>query len=168
MSGSRSSPPACSAGSRFAFGCASARCTTDGQFLQIERLGQIVERAAFGRRDRRQDRVLRAHHDHRKLGTDALDARNQIEAVFVRQNDVGDDEVAVAGRNPAPEARRGSRRAHVIARAAERLVEHGADRRVVVADQDRSGGHVSFPRSHRPPWAAGCGISCGAEWNRIR
>ncbi len=86
---------------RFALGLRSGkRALNDGrQFLQVEWLGQIIEGAALCRRDRRQNRVLRAHHHDRKIGPHALDARDEIEAVFVGQNDIGDDEIALAGRN---------------------------------------------------------------------
>ncbi len=107
------------------------------QFLQVERLGQIVEGAALGRGDRGQDGVLRAHDDDRKIRTHALDAGQQIEAVLVRQHDVGDDKIALAGRDPAPQPGRRAGGAHVITGAAEGLIEDGADRRIVIGHEDQ-------------------------------
>ncbi len=109
-----------------------------GQFLQVEGLGQIFERAAFGRGDRGQKRILRAHHQDGQIGTHALDARNKIEAAFIRQHHVGDDQIALARRNPAPQAGRRAGRAHVATGAPQRLVQHRANGAVVVADQELS------------------------------
>ena len=103
-----------------------------------------------------------------KIGPHALDARDQIEAVLVGQHDIGDDEIALARRHPAPQARRGAGRAHVIARAAQRLVQHGADGAVVVGNKDGACRHVSSPPDRCRLAAAGCGRSCGAARSRIR
>ena len=107
-----------------------------GQFLQVEGLGQIFERAALGRGDGGEKRVLRAHHHDGQIGPHALDARDQIEAAFVGQHHIGDDQIALARRDPAPQAGGRAGGAHVIAGAAQRLVQHGADGAVVVGDQD--------------------------------
>ena len=74
------------------------------QFLQVERFGQIFISAAFGCRDGGENIVLRAHHHDRQFRAQTFDARQQVEDVFIRQHDIGDDEIAVALRNPAPKA----------------------------------------------------------------
>jgi len=133
---------------RFAFDLWTGERALDdgGQFLQIERFGQIVESTAFGGRDRGQDRVLRAHHDDGQIGAQTLDAWDEVETVFVGQDHVGDDEIAVAGRYPAPQTRRGARRADVIPGAPQSLVQHRADCRIVVGDKDHAVRHRSLPR----------------------
>ncbi len=73
------------------------------QLVQIERLGQVFERALFGRRQCGHQRVLRAHDDDRQLRPELLDAGNQVEGVFVGHYDVGDDDVPLTLRHPAPE-----------------------------------------------------------------
>ena len=71
------------------------RAPDDGaQPLQVERLGQIFEGAALGRGDGGQKRILRAHHQDGQFGPQPLDARNQIEAAFVRQHHIGDGQIA--------------------------------------------------------------------------
>ena len=113
------------------------------QFLQIERLGQILERAALRRLHRRHQRRLRAHHHDAQIGPDAADARDQIEAVLVRHHHVGDHQIALAVLHPAPQRRGVAGAAHLIARTAQRLGQHGADRTVVVGDQHGGRGHGS-------------------------
>ncbi len=107
------------------------------QLTQIEGLRQIFERATLGRFDRRHQSILRAHHDDAQLWADALDARDEIEAVLVWHDDIGDDKIALAVRHPPPQRRGIAGGANIISKACERLVEHGADGAVVVGDQDR-------------------------------
>ena len=111
------------------------------QFLQVERLRQILIGAAFGRADRSHERVLCAHHDHGKIGPHLLDPRQQIERVLVRHHHVGDDEVALPLADPAPQRRRVPRQSHLISGARQCLVENRADRRVIVGDKDATCGH---------------------------
>ena len=124
------------------------RAADDGdQLLQIERLRQVFVGAALGGADRGHERVLRAHDDDRQIGPQLLDPRQQIEGVLVRHHHVGDDEIAVALADPAPQRRGVAGRAHLVAGARQRLVEHGADRRIVVGDQNVSRWHGVLFRS---------------------
>ena len=104
------------------------------QFLQVERLRQIFIGAALGGADRGHEGVLRAHDDDREVRPRLLDARQEIEGVFVGHHHVGDDEIAVALRDPTPQRRGIAARAHFVAGPRKRLVEHRADRGVVVGD----------------------------------
>jgi hypothetical protein len=88
------------------------------ELAQVKGLREILERAALGRFYRGQQRVLRAHHDDTQLGSEFLDPRHQIEAILVGHHDVGDDEIALPVRHPAPERRGVAGRAHVVAEAA--------------------------------------------------
>ena len=111
------------------------------QFLQIERLGQVFEGATLGGLHRGHQGGLRAHDDHPQVGTQLADARDQVEAVLVRHDHVGDHQVAFAILHPAPQRGGIAGGTHLIARAAERLGQHGADGTVVVGDQDGGEGH---------------------------
>ena len=123
------------------------RAADDGDHLvEVERLGQVLVGALLGRRQRRHQRVLRAHDDDRQIGADLLDARDEIEGVLVRHDDVGDDDIALALADPAPQRGGVAGGARRVAGARQRLVEHGADRGVVVGDEDRAAGH-SLPRA---------------------
>jgi len=117
------------------------------QLVDVERLGQVFEGTAFRRLDRRQDGVLRAHHDDAQFRADFLDARNQVEAVFIGHDDVGDDDVALARRHPVPQGRGLARRLDIQSGAAECLRDHGADRRVVVGDKNGAAAHFNSPGS---------------------
>ena len=122
-------------------GCGEGAADDGQQFLQVERLGQVFEGAALGGLDRGHQRGLGAHDDHAQLGADAPDAGDEVEPVLVRHDDVGDDEVAFAVLDPAPERRGVAGAADLVAGAAERLGQDGADRAVVVGDEHGGRGH---------------------------
>ena len=106
------------------------------QLLQVEGLGQVFVGAALGGLDRGHEGVLRAHDDDRQIGPHPLDARQQLEGVVVGHHHVGDDEIALAGGDPAPQPGDGAGRAHLVAGARQRLIENRSDRRVVVGDEN--------------------------------
>ena len=106
------------------------------QFLQVEGFGQIFVGAALRGLDRGHEGVLRAHDDDRQVGTHPFDARQQFEGVVVGHHHVGDDEIALAGRDPAPQARDRAGRADFVAGARKRLIQYRSNRRVVVGDEN--------------------------------
>ena len=112
--------------------------------LEVEGLRQVLVGADLGGADRGHHRVLRAHHDDRQVGPPLPDRRQQVERVAVGHHHVGDDDVALALLDPAPERRRGAGGAHPAAGAGQRLGEDGADGAVVVGDEDRAF-HASPP-----------------------
>ena len=75
----------------------------------------------------------------RRSGRMRLDARDQVQPVLVRHHHVGDHQVALAVLHPAPQRRGVAGAAHLVAGAAQRLRQHGADRAVVVGDQHGGG-----------------------------
>ena len=82
---------------RGSFGSDSARPTIAISSLRSKGFG-----AAFGRANCGHEGVLRTHHNDRQIGARLPDARNQIEGIFVGHDDIGDDQIAVALRDPAP------------------------------------------------------------------
>ena len=72
------------------------------QFLQVERLGQVFERAPLRRLHGRHQRGLRAHHHHPQVRADPADTRDQVQPVLVRHDHVGDHEVTLAILHPTP------------------------------------------------------------------
>ena len=109
------------------------------QVGEVERLGQIVEGASLGRADRGQKRVLGAHHDDRQGRPAALDARQEVERVLVRQHHIENGDVAGAVLDPAPKGGGGAGRLDAITLPGQRPRDHGADRGIVVGQQ-----HVRF------------------------
>ena len=75
------------------------------QLAEVKWLREIFKRAPLRRFDGRQQCVLRAHDDDAQLRADFLDTRDQIEAVLVRHDHIGNDEVALAVGNPSPQRR---------------------------------------------------------------
>ena len=147
-----------------------------GQLLQVEGLGQVLVGAPLRGADRGHEGVLRAHHDDRQFRPHPLDARQQVEDVLVGHHHVGDDEVALALGDPAPERRAIRGGAHLVPGPGQGLVQHGADGGVVVRDDDVAVGHGSRLSAPRPiharrgrsTSAAGSGRRCGGEQDRIR
>ncbi len=120
------------------------------QFVEVERLWQVLEGAPLRRLDGGHERVLRAHHDDPQVGTELADARDEVEPVLVRHHHVGDDQIALAVRDPAPQRRGVAGGAHLVAGAGQRLAQDRADGAVVVGDEKGVRTHVTGP----PP--SGC------------
>ena len=79
---------------------------------------------------------MRAHNDDRQVGANALDTRQQLEAVFIGHDDVGDNQITFAVFDPTPQGRGLAGRAHLVTVAHERLADDGSDRLVVIDHQD--------------------------------
>jgi hypothetical protein len=117
----------------------------DGDELgQVEGLGKIVVGALFGGLDGGHESVLGAHDQDRQVGPRLLDARQEVEGVLIRHDDIGHHQIALARRDPPPEGGGVGGDPDVVAGPRQRLVQHRADGRVVVGDKDR-GSHWSFP-----------------------
>ena len=70
---------------------------------QIERLGQIVIGPLFRRPHRGHESILRTHQNDWQGRAHFLDARQKIEGVFIGHHDIGNHQIAVARRYPAPQ-----------------------------------------------------------------
>ncbi len=136
MSGSASSAPGFAVSGLLAErdGLFQGAIDNRDQIAEVEGFGQIVEGAALGGLDRGGEGGLRAHHDDGEFRADAADARDEVEPVFIGHDDIGDDHIAFAILDPAPERRGRGGRAYLIAGAPQSLGQHGADRAVVVGD----------------------------------
>ena len=106
------------------------------QFVEVEGLGQVLEGAALGRFERRQQRVLGAHRDDPEFGPDLADARDEIEAVLIGQDDVGDHQVALAVGDQPPQIRRRTGGADAKAAPRQRLAQDRANGLIVIGDED--------------------------------
>src|SRR5262249_47429463 len=66
------------------------------QFCQIERLRKILVGASLRGANSRHESILRTHDDDRQVGTRLANARDQVKCIFIRHDDVGDNQIAVA------------------------------------------------------------------------
>ena len=123
------------------FGSASARPTMAISSFRSKGFGRYSIRAALGGADRRHEGVLRAHDDDRQIRPHLLDPRQQVEGVLVRHHDVGDDEIALALADPAPQRRGIAGQPDFVAGAGQRLVQNRADGGVVIGDENATCGH---------------------------
>ena len=167
ISGSSSISRSLAAGWRLRAGSERARETTRDDLGQIEGLRQIFECALLGGRKRRHQRVLRAHHDDRQIGPELLDARDEIEGVFVRHDDIGDDDVAFALADPAPERRRIAGGTWREARPGQSLVQNCPDGSVVIGYENGASGHI-VPLGARYRGCAACVCIGSSTRNTVR
>ena len=119
-----------------------------GQLVEIERLGQIVERARLGRADRGRQRILRAYNDDLQSRPPRQQAGQTVEAVAVGEHDVADDDITDAFVDQPREAGGGLGSAHGVPGAGQCAADDGADCGVVVGDDDGSRGDGG-DRCHR-------------------
>ena len=122
-------------------GAAESPLDQRNQLVEVEGLGQIVEGAALGGAHRRQQRVLGAHGDDAQIRAPLADAGNEVEAVAVGHDHIGDDEIAGPFADPLPQGCRLVGAAHLVAQPAQRLIQDDADRPIVVGDQNGSSVH---------------------------
>ena len=113
-----------------------------GHVIQIERLGDVLKRPHLSRVNRRDQAVLGAHHDDRQFRALFLDPGQDVEHVFIRHHDVGDDEVTLPVSDPFQQGGGVACCPDLIPKTREGLAEHQPDRGVIVGDQDLLGGGV--------------------------
>ena len=80
-----------------------------------------------------------AHDDDRQGRPGALDTRQHIEAVLIGHDHVGNHQIAFAVGDPAPQSGGVAGAAHHIAFPRKSLIDHGADRLIVIGDEDSVG-----------------------------
>ena len=110
----------------------------DHHFVVLERLGDVVERAALHGRNRRFDRGERGDHDDRQFLVDLLELLERRDAVHAREHHV--DDGGVEGKRPGQLETLfgGARQAHAIPFPRQQRVEDFAHDLFIVDDEDRA------------------------------
>ena len=145
MIGSCSSGRPCSPGA-CARRCAAGQRALHGghQVADVERLGQVLEGAALGRPHRGEQRVLRAHDDDRQVRAAACGCAAAGRGCSRRAAPT-----SVITTSPSPAAIQRHKaaghagRLHVVALARQRAADHGADRGIVLGQQDLLAAHAT-------------------------
>src|SRR5262249_31527556 len=106
------------------------------RLVDIERLGQVFISAALERRDRAIQIRVRGHDDDRHRGVTRLDRLQQLQPRLPGHADIRDQDFGRAAGERVERLLRGGERAEGDAFAAQRLLDHPADRAVVVDDPD--------------------------------
>ncbi len=119
------------------------------QFPQVEGLRQIIISAALGRLDRGHEGILRAHDDDRQIRPQLFHLRQQFEGIFIRHDDIGNDEITLTRLNPSPQRCRVSGRAHFVARARQSLTEDSLDGCIIISNEDITRDHQTVPSWRR-------------------
>ena len=109
------------------------------QALEVERLLQEVLRAQLHRLDGDLDLAVGGDHDHRRAGVLAPDAVEQGQARAVRQVDVQEHDVGLAGIQHLARLGQIAGLEGLVAGIAQRLADERAGGLFVVDDQDGSG-----------------------------
>ena len=108
------------------------------QLDQVEGLGEVFESAPLGRLDRRQQGVLRAHHNDPEVGPELANPRQQIEPVLIGQDHVGDTHIAFAVLDPFPQRRGIGRRPHRKPVPCQGLGYHHTNGLIIVGQKNRA------------------------------
>src|SRR5690606_744579 len=126
------------------------------QLVQVKGLWQILVSTALRRRDGGLERVLGTHHDDRDFRSRTFNPGNEIKGILVRHHHIRYDEVALPLAYPAPERGGIAGCPHIISHPAKRLIEHGADRRIVIRKKNGSARHgpllCAWPVHHHGRW----------------
>jgi hypothetical protein len=102
------------------------------RLVDVEGLGQVLERAALECSDRALQIGVGGHDDHRQLRVPLLDVLEELEAGGARHPDVGHQHLGRVALQLGERLLRDAERLVGNALAGERLLEHPADRAVVV------------------------------------
>ena len=132
-------------------------------FVDVERLRQVLERAAAVGRDRMVQVGMRSHDDHRQVLMVAPRDLEQAQALGAGHAHVGQQHVRPAAAQRLEGRVRVVEAARLHATLAQRALEHPADRRVVVHDPD-----FKRLRHVRSPSAAAAKTRCGPGGCRTR
>ena len=138
------------------------------RLVDVERLRQVLERASLVRGNRRVEVRMRGHHDHRQARPRGTDLLQQFEAAATRHPDVGHQHVRRRGAQRGEHGRRAVERTSEHSARLQRLLEHPADRCIVVDEPYAQGLRVhavsigsdnvktvrpgALSNSIKPPW----------------
>ena len=108
-------------------------------FVVLERLGDVVERTRFHRRDRAPDRRVGGDDDHREVVVDALQLIERGDAAEARHHDVDDGRIERHRPGQLEALFAGGRQPHGVPLAREQRLEYLAHDLFVVHDEDHAG-----------------------------
>ena len=103
--------------------------------VQVERFGQIFERALLCRAHRGLQRIARTHDDHRQIGALFSDARQNIQGIAIGKHHVGNQQIAHALVDPFPHCRHIAGHLDLVAEPRHGLVQDGANGAVIIGHQ---------------------------------
>ena len=106
------------------------------EVVGVDRLRQEVGGALLHRADRLLDRPEGRHHHDRRLGVGLARGLEHVEAAAGGQPEVGEDDEVAEGREPPPGLVGVRRLVDRVAARLEGLPQHGAERLLVLDDQD--------------------------------
>ena len=117
---------------------AQSQCPLDEQldFLDVERLGEIVERAPLHRLDRVLHRALGGHDQKWHVETFVARVRQQVEAGDVGESNVDDRQVEAAGPERRERGEPLGERAHVVPTCFESALQYETDGLLVFGHED--------------------------------
>ena len=104
--------------------------------IDVERLGQILERAALERRDRAVEVGIRGHDDHRNVRKPLTDVVEQRQARLAGHANIRHQDLRLTLLQRLQHVACGCEGLVGDALAGERLLEHPPDRSIVVDDPD--------------------------------
>ncbi len=116
------------------------------RFVDVERLRQVLERAALVRGHRAVQVGVRRDHDHRDIGIGPREPLHELEAAHIGHSNVGHEHVGPIALERGEELPAGIERARNHVRLLQRLLEHPAHRLVVVDDPNAQPGRRHQPR----------------------
>ena len=130
---------------------ATEQCTRAGvELVRVERFHDVVVGACVEAFDAVSHRVSRSQHQDRRRKSTCAHTSAQLHAAHARQAEIENHEV---GNRPLDHHQRRSRVGHAfdaVPLGGKRALQHPADRRVVVDDEDR----LAHP-AHDSQWAPG-------------
>ena len=153
------------------------QCLSDdrAQLIEIERLGQVLERARADRVNRGLTGAIRGHHDHVEVGIFAAQLLQRLQTIDAGHADIHDHEIRIALADHANGVL-GIARDHAgVPFVAEKPLEGGGNRLVVVDDKNLGHGSLEGQTfrelasvssaagsrsSHTCLWARGAGVGC--------
>src|SRR5712692_10721859 len=102
------------------------------QTLGIDGLLEKVERAGFDRLDRARNVALARNHDHLRFGVELLELPDELDAVHIGQQHVGDHRVGFPGPEKLLPAGANQRRLDLVSRVLEEDLQPLRHRRLIV------------------------------------
>ena len=108
----------------------------DEHFVVLERLGNVVERAALHRRNRVLHRGVRGDHDHRQLFVLLPQLLEHGQSVHARHHHVDDDRIEGQGAGEFQTLGAARRQAHVVPLTRQERLENLPHDLLVIDDED--------------------------------